>query len=118
MYCIEYLKSFYNEFEFRVQAYAPLLPLVVEYSTGFLRQLFSMNKQVVVNEMLELYRFIVDKYSCSTIAMPSGDVTVIVYLVRQLDFIYVCLKTWSCPNEDDRPKEEVLVVQTVLRIML
>ena len=55
-----------------------------------------MNKAEIVNEMLELYRFIVDKYSCMNLSMPSGDQSVIAYLVSELNYMFTNLQTWNC----------------------
>jgi hypothetical protein len=91
---------------------------VVQCSAAMLKKLFEMNKAEIVNEMLELYRFIVDKYSCMNLLMPNGEQSVIAYLVSEMNFMFTNLRTWRCEQEAERPREEVLVVQTILRIML
>jgi len=37
-----------------------------------LRRFLAMGKPSIVNEVLQLYRFIVDKYSQITLIMPDG----------------------------------------------
>ena len=77
MCCLEYLKNFYNDYDFKAAKYAHLLPkvlpicnqLIVKYaaeapaqvSTG--GQSTSYVSYLVINEVLELYRLIVEKYA-------------------------------------------------------
>lgn len=77
MCCLEYLKNFYNDYEFKATKYAHLLPkvlpicnqLIIKYAavgpstaaaTG---QSTSYVSYLVINEVLELYRLIVEKYA-------------------------------------------------------
>jgi len=82
MCCLEYLKNFYNDYEFQSVKYAHLLPkvlpicnqLMIKYSTADSKQakydgsvpdqskVMYMN-YLVINEILELYRLIVEKYA-------------------------------------------------------
>ena len=77
MCCLEYLKNFYNDYEFQSVKYAHLLPkvlpicnqLMIKYSTADPKlagpdqsKVMYMN-YLVINEILELYRLIVEKYA-------------------------------------------------------
>ena len=70
MACIDYLKNFYNDHEFKVEQYAYMLAQVVDMSSKMLLQCVSHPD--IINEILELYRFIVDKYSSVQITMDNG----------------------------------------------
>lgn len=77
MCCLEYLKNFYNDHDFKATTYAHLLPkvlsicnkLIVRYAAeapgeaGPAQQTASYVSYLVVNEVLELYRLIVEKYA-------------------------------------------------------
>jgi len=70
MACIDYMKNFYNDYQFKVTTYAPMLPQVIQMSSAML--LKSQSNTDVVNEILDLYRFIVDKYASMQIMMADG----------------------------------------------
>ena len=61
MGCIEYMKNFYNDANFRIEAYAHILPPVTDMCTQMLTS--TSQNTMIVNEILELYRFIVEKYA-------------------------------------------------------
>jgi len=86
MSCVEYLKNFYNDHDFKVAEYSHVLPSVVFVSSKMLRSMFAINQCEIVNEVLELFRFIVDKYSSNDIMMDSNTSVVeyIINLMREM----------------------------------
>ena len=65
MCCMDYLKNFYNDSNFKINKYAHLLPKVLEICNQMILK-YSQSKLgsvEVINEILELYRFIVEKYA-------------------------------------------------------
>ncbi len=86
MSCVEYLKNFYNDHDFRVAEYAHILPSVVIISSKMLRSMFAINQCEIVNEVLELFRFIFDKYSSKDIMIDSNTSVVqyIINLMREM----------------------------------
>lgn len=65
MACIEYIKSFYNDAYFKTDAYAHILSDVIGMCNKMIMTTYTKNTEVL-NEILELYRLIVDKYSSSS----------------------------------------------------
>lgn len=73
MSCIEYMRNFFNDHQFRVNTYAHIVPDVVRMGSTMLQRCSDNSK--AVNQILDLYRFIVDKYAAMTLPMPALDVT-------------------------------------------
>ena len=73
MTCVDYLVNFFNDHNFKVQTYAHTVPAIVFQSGQLLRKLLLMHRANMVNEVLQLYRFIVDKYSALNIQMEDGS---------------------------------------------
>jgi hypothetical protein len=65
MTCLDYLTNFYNDDQFKIELYAPILPYVVNMASQLLVAQNSLNNIEIVNEILELFRFIVQKYAGS-----------------------------------------------------
>jgi hypothetical protein len=63
MSCLDYIKNFFCDYQFKVDTYAHIVAPVVAQSSNMMRRLLKMGKPSIVNEVLQLYRFIVDKYS-------------------------------------------------------
>jgi hypothetical protein len=59
---VEYMKNFYNQQNFRVDAYAHFLGDVLTMCNDMIMRTYTKNTEVL-NEILELYRFIVEKYA-------------------------------------------------------
>ena len=85
MNCAEYMKNFYNDVNFKVNIFAHLLPAVLTMANHMLDKC-SANMEAV-NEILDLFRFIVDKYAAVTILMPNG-ITALEYLVGMLECMW------------------------------
>ena len=81
MTCAEYMKNFYNDHAFKVQAYVHLLPPVLEMGNYMLAK--CSGNMEAVNEILDLFRFVIDKYAAMSIAMPCGQ-TANEYLINML----------------------------------
>lgn len=64
MACIDYIKSFYNDAYFKTDAYAHILPEVIGMCNKMIMTTYTKNTEVL-NEILELYRLLVEKYSSS-----------------------------------------------------
>lgn len=120
MTCAEYMKNFYNDHAFKVQAYAHLLPPVLEMGSQMLAK--CAGNMEAVNEILDLFRFVIDKYAAMTIAMPGG-LTANQYLVNML------LSQWTAVTDEFFAKvaagvqlpllnETSIFIQRVLRILL
>ncbi len=62
MACVEYMKNFYNQQNFRVDAYSHFLGDVLTMCNDMIMRTYTKNTEVL-NEILELYRFIVEKYA-------------------------------------------------------
>ena len=71
MNCSEYMKNFYNDHNFKVSSFAHLLPPVITMANQMMLKC-SANMEAV-NEILELFRFIIDKYAAMSILMPNGQ---------------------------------------------
>jgi len=117
MSCVEYLKNFYNDHEFKVAEYSPVLPSVVFVSSKMLRSMFAINQCEIVNEVLELFRFIVDKYSSNDIMMDSNT-SVVQYIINLMREIFNSIQCFTGDQSLEAPREQVIGVQTILRIML
>ena len=69
MVCIDYLKNFYNDHMFKTIKYAHLLTKVLPICNQMVLKYTSkensnvQNSYQVINEILELYRYIVEKYA-------------------------------------------------------
>ena len=62
MACVEYMKNFYNDANFRTDAYATVLGSVIQMCNQMIRSTYTKNTEIL-NEILELYRLIVEKYA-------------------------------------------------------
>jgi hypothetical protein len=65
MACIDYIKSFYNDAYFKTETYAHILTEVIAMCNKMIMTTYTKNTEVL-NEILELYRLLVEKYSSST----------------------------------------------------
>lgn len=65
MACIDYIKSFYNDAYFKTEAYAHILIDVISMCNKMILTTYTKNTEVL-NEILELYRLLVEKYSDSS----------------------------------------------------
>ena len=64
MACIDYMRNFYNQSEFRVEAYAHFLGDVLGMCNRMIQNSYQRsNNAEILNEVLELYRFVVEKYA-------------------------------------------------------
>ena len=69
MCCIEYMRNFFNDHNFRVNSFAHIVPEVVKMGSTMMSK--CVQNSEAINEILDLFRFIVDKYSGMTLAMPT-----------------------------------------------
>ena len=83
MTCADYMKNFYNDHAFKVNTYANLLPAVLEMGNHMLGQ--CVGSMEAVNEILDLFRFVIEKYAAVTLLMPNGQ-TANEYLIAMLDY--------------------------------
>ena len=81
MGCVEYFRNFFNDGEFRVNAFQHLVSPVVEMARNML--LKCSDNPEAINEILELYRWIVEKYAGMVIPMEQG-VTLIDFMVGMM----------------------------------
>lgn len=75
------MKNFYNDASFKVNTYAHLLPPVLEMANIMLAK--CQQNMEAVNEILDLFRFVIDKYAAVSIAMSNGQ-TANEYLIGML----------------------------------
>lgn len=71
MTCLDYLKNFYNDHNFRVHKYAALLHKVGPICNLLVQKFSSQQNYRALNDVLELYRYIVEKYAAYK--WPDGD---------------------------------------------
>ena len=71
MCCIGYMRNFFNDHNFRVHTFASLVPQVVKMGSSMLTK--SVANSEACNEILELFRNIVDKYASMTLAMEGQE---------------------------------------------
>lgn len=65
MCCMEYFKNFYNDHNFKINKYAHILPKMLEICNQMILKYSRVQESnfEIVNEILELYRFVVEKYA-------------------------------------------------------
>jgi hypothetical protein len=62
MACIDYMTNFYNDANFRTDGYAHFLGDVIQMCNHMIKETYTQNTEIL-NDILELYRFIVEKYA-------------------------------------------------------
>jgi hypothetical protein len=62
MACVDYMTNFYNDQYFKTDLYAHFLGDVIAMCNQMILSTYTKNTEIL-NEILELYRFIVEKYS-------------------------------------------------------
>lgn len=87
---------------------------MVLQSATMMRRLLSHGKPSIVNEVMQLYRFIVDKYSDKQINMSTGG-TLVGYLIQlMMDMYNNELQQFKAVVTND---EGTILVMTMLRIL-
>lgn len=71
--------------------------------------MFALNKQEIVNEMLELYRFIFDKYSSMDIILENNN-SVVQFMISLIREMFNSLSCFTGDPSQEAPREQVLVV--------
>ena len=89
MSCLGYFSNFFNDHQFRVAAFAGLVTSVLRICNELILKAMSAGaeltmKLIVVNETLEAYRFIVERYA----AFQGFDISVMLELARFLDELW------------------------------
>lgn len=69
MACIDYMKNFYNDHYFKVDRYSHLVANVFKMCNHMILTVYTKNLEIL-NEILELYRLIVEKYASSHQVLP------------------------------------------------
>ena len=65
------MRNFFNDHKFRVETFAHIVPQVVKMGSLMLTKCVANSE--AINEILDLFRFIVDKYSSMpTLVMPNS----------------------------------------------
>ena len=124
------MKNFFNDHLFRVNTFTHLVPQVVTMGSSMLTKCVTNSE--AINEILDLFRFIVDKYSGMTIAMPeSADQahpqgqTVNDFLISMLQqvwsrFVSVISNQNNSATEinfEEAYGEESIVLHSVVRVL-
>mmetsp|Transcript_8301 Transcript_8301/g.13874 ORF Transcript_8301/g.13874 Transcript_8301/m.13874 type:complete len:315 (-) Transcript_8301:718-1662(-) len=144
MCCLEYFKNFYNDDEFRTQRYAPLLPKVLEISNRMFLKYTSLGEESfsgltsssdveetklkLMNEIMELYRFIIERYAGFNLLDWEGNISDSVTMVceQALFLNNVWVKVMSSLNASQDEGEETgeqlqgeqsIILSSVMRIM-
>jgi len=123
MSCLEYMRNFFNDHMFRVHAYAHMVPDVVRMASVMLQR--CAGNSAAINEILDLFRFIVDKYAGMTLMMPETQQTVNDFLLSMLQeawthFISVISGSTSPSAEvnfEEVYGEESIVLHSIVRIL-
>ena len=127
MGCIQYMSNFFNDANFKVNAYQQMVPTVVDMGSKMLTK--CGHNSEAVNEILELYRFIVDKYAGMVIPMDqTTGQTVIDFLVSMLMLHwnhFLGVVTHNSVTQDQLQQidfeelygEESIGIQSIVRIM-
>ena len=119
MCCVEYLRNFFNDANFRVNTYAHLVPQVVQMASMMLTKCTGNSE--AINEILDLFRFMVDKFACMTLAMPgSNGQTVNDFLIQVLQQAWVRFVEvikGADGDVDEAYGEESIVLHSVVRIL-
>jgi hypothetical protein len=119
MACVDYMTNFYNDANFRTEAYAHFLGDVIQMCNMMIRETYTKNTEIL-NEILELYRFIVEKY-----ASHASQQTHIIALVEFLKDIWEFfvkksheLRTQVRTQEEEKEDDEInIAFQSIMRIM-
>ena len=133
MCCIDYLKNFYNDHQFKINRFAILLPKVLNVGNQMIVKFSSDSiggeaelKFKAMNEVLELFRLVVEKYSGFTVMQPDGKLADNSHLSELTQFLnqYWTKYTSDFHGSDQDPeaenpsqKEQTLIISSIMRIM-
>ena len=84
MACVEYMRNFYNDVNFRTEAYAHFLGDVIKMCNQMIMLTYTKNTEIL-NEILELYRFIVEKYAAHA-SQQAHIIALVTFLKEIWDF--------------------------------
>ena len=121
--CLEYIKNFYNDHEFKIDTYQPLLPGVIKVASDMLFDTQQKLNVEATNEVLELFNFVVDKYAACQLLMEN-QTTLPVHLVQIFAAMFdKNIELFGSYTGDAEEFSEVygeqsILVQNILRIML
>lgn len=121
MCCIEYMRNFFNDHAFKVNAFASLVPPVVKMGSNMLTKCAANSE--AINEILDLFRFIVDKYACMSLSM-EGQQTVNDFLIATLQQVWSHFMGVIGDNKElaemdlsEVYGEESIVLHSIVRIL-
>jgi hypothetical protein len=118
MACVDYMTNFYNDANFRTDTYAHFLGDVIQMCNMMIKQTYTLNTEIL-NEILELYRFIVEKYASH--ASQTPHIVALVQFMQELwGFFVEKAKTISKEaNEEENLEENEINIafQSIMRIM-
>ena len=117
MACVDYMRNFYNDQYFKTTTYAHFLGDVIQMCNQMILQTYTKNTEIL-NEILELYRFIVEKYASS--AAQQAHVISLVQFLKEIWEFFVQkqgeIKRGS--TEEQKEEDEInIALQSILRIM-
>ncbi len=81
MACVDYMTNFYNDTNFRTDTYAHFLVDVLQMCNHMIKETYTLNT-AILNEILELYRFIVEKYASH--ASQTQHIVALVQFMQEL----------------------------------
>ena len=97
MACVEYMRNFYNDVNFRTDAYGHFLGDVIKMCNSMILMTYTKNTEVL-NEILELYRFIVEKYAAHG-SQQAHVIALVTFLKEIWDFF---IQKVGAETGDDR----------------
>jgi hypothetical protein len=104
MACVDYMTNFYNDANFRTDTYAHFLGDVIQMCNMMIKQTYTLNTEIL-NEILELYRFIVEKYASH--ASQTPHIVALVQFMQELwGFFVEKAKTISKEANEEENLEE------------
>ncbi len=118
MACVDYMTNFYNDANFRTDTYAHFLGDVIQMCNMMIKQTYTLNTEIL-NEILELYRFIVEKYASH--ASQTAHIVALVQFMQELWGFFV-EKAKAVPKEateeENLEENEInIAFQSIMRIM-
>lgn len=117
MACVEYMRNFYNDVNFRTEAYGHFLGDVIKMCNSMILMTYTKNTEVL-NEILELYRFIVEKYAAHG-SQQAHIVELVTFLREIWDFFIqkVGPEDRELTQEEENECNELRIAQqSIMRI--
>ena len=104
------MKNLYNDAEFKKDKFRHLLPRVVEMVVSMVHRIILLGNTEVVTEVIDIFRFIVDKYADEEILMADG-LLVNQHIIQFFDHVWThVFSKVKLTDEEVHVGEETLVL--------